>query len=621
MNGYCGKMLIVDLTKRSYEERELTPEMAEHFIGGYGIGAKVLFDMMKPGVDPLGPENIIGFTTGPLTGTGALLSGRYTVVCKSPVTNGWNDANSGGYFGPELKKAGYDAVFITGAAESPVYIWINDGKVVIKDALHLWGKDVVETEEVLKAELNDNKLRIATIGPAGEKLSLIAAVMNDGHRAAGRGGCGAVMGSKNLKAVVVRGTGKVPVADPVKLKAVNQEVMDAIKNGPMAQMASVFSDFGTTGFISASAFSGDSPVKNWAGVGVVDYDEESVKSFDGPSMDPKYRAKKFACANCPVGCGAIYNVNTGKWPVGETGRPEYETASAFGSLILNKDVEALLKCNHICNIYGMDTISAGATIAWAIECYENGLLTREDTGGIELIWGNANAIVQATQEMADQSTEFGKLLSLGSAGAAEKIGKGVEYLITVKGIELPMHDPRFGPGFARTYATDPTPARHVKGGLGLRHMQTPDESKYNTQGTGEEDIEATAITEINNTAGLCMFQDMMGVENLAWKLLLPVTGRTFGEEEQRQTGLRILNMRHAFNLREGLKPSDFNLPKRCVGEPPQVEGPLEGVTVGYMQLIQNFSRAMDWDETTGKPSRSSLEKLGGMDNVIAELKL
>jgi len=621
MNGYCGKMLFVDLTKGSQEVQALTEETAKQFIGGYGIGAKVLFERMKPGSDALGPDNILGFATGPLTGTGALLSGRYTVVCKSPVTGGWNDANSGGFFGPELKKAGFDAVFVQGASKTPVYLWINDGQAEIKDAAHLWGKDVLETEETLKQELGEKRLRAAMIGPAGEKLSLISAIINDGHRAAGRGGCGAVMGSKKLKAVVVRGTGDVPVADPEKLKAANQEILDTIKNGPMAPIAGAFSTFGTTMMTGASAMSGDSPVKNWGGVGIVDYGEEAGKKFDGAVMDAKYRARKYACANCPVGCGAIYDVKDGKWPVGETGRPEYETSSAFGSLMLNDNLEALLKCNHICNIYGLDTISAGATVTWAIECYENGVLSKEDTGGLELTWGNAEAIVRATQEMADQSTELGKLLALGSAGAAEKIGKGHEYLVTVKGIELPMHDPRLGPGFTRTYAIDPTPARHVKGGLGIQHMQTPDPSKYNSEGSGERDLRATAVQEIVNTSGLCLFKDFTGVRNMAWKLIPPVTGWDFGQEEERNAGLRIFNMRHAFNLREGLKPADFQLPKRSVGEPPQTEGPLKGITVDHKGFIRNFFKAIDWDETTGKPSRISLEKLGGMEDVIKALGL
>ena len=621
MNGYCGKMLFVNLTKGSHEVVELKEEMAKQFIGGYGIGAKVLFDRMKPGADPLGPDNIIGFTTGPLTGTAALLSGRYTVVCKSPVTGGWNDANSGGYFGPELKKAGFDAVFVEGASKKPVYLWIKDGKVEIKDAAHLWGKDVLETEEALKGELGENKLRAAMIGPAGEKLSLISAVINDSHRAAGRGGCGAVMGSKKLKAVVVRGTGNVPVADPEKLKAANKDILDTIKNGPAAEIAGAFSKFGTTLFTAASSVSGDSPVKNWGGVGVVDFGEEAGKNFEGPAMDAKYRVKKYACANCPLGCGAIYEVKDGKWPVGETGRPEYETSASFGCLMLNSDVEALQKCNHICNIYGLDTISAGATVTWAIECYENGILNKKDTGGIELTWGNAEAIVQATQEMADQSTKFGQLLALGSAAAAKKIGRGSEYLVTVNGIELPMHDPRLGPGFSRTYSMDPTPARHVKGGLGLQHMNTPDPSKYDPEGSGEPDLRATMDQEIVNTAGLCVFRDFVGVEHIAWKLLPPVTGWDFGEKEEMNTGLRIFNMRHAFNLREGIKPADLKLPKRAMGEPPQTEGPLKGVTVDHKGFIRNFFKAIDWDETTGKPSRKSLEKIGGMEDVIKSLGL
>jgi aldehyde:ferredoxin oxidoreductase len=502
-----------------------------------------------------------------------------------------------------------------------VYVWIHDGQVEIKDATHLWGKNTSETEDALKAELGVKRLRAAVIGPAGEKLSLIAAIINDGHRAAARGGVGAVMGSKKLKAIAVQGTRNVPVADPEKLKAANQDILNTIKNGPAAQLAAAFSNFGTTIMTAASAVSGDSPVKNWAGVGVVDYGEEAAKAFEGPVMDPKYRVKKFSCANCPLGCGAVYDVKDGKWPLGETTRPEYETSASFGCLMLNKNPEALLMCNHICNTYGLDTIAAGATVAWAIECYENGILSKEDTGDIELTWGNAEAIVQATQEMADQSTSFGTLLALGSAGAAKKIGKGDEYLVTVKGIELPMHDPKLGPGFSRTYAIDPTPARHVKGGLGLMHMQTPDPSKYNPEGSGEPDLRATVAQEIVNTAGLCLFKDFTGVQDIAWKLIPPVTGWNFGAEEEMKAGLRIFNMRHAFNLREGLRPADFQLPKRCVGEPAQTEGPLKGIVVDHRAFIRNFFKVIDWEETTGKPSRSSLEKLGGMDDVISDLGL
>ncbi|MBI4765279.1 MAG: hypothetical protein HY787_11815 [Deltaproteobacteria bacterium] len=282
--GYTGKMLFVDLTQGKIEEKELTEEMAKRFIGGYGIGARILYDLMKPGVDPLGPDNVIGFVTGPLNGTGAFLGARYTVVCKSPVTGGWNDANSGGFFAPELKKAGYDAVFISGASDKPVYLWIKDGKAEIRDAFKLWGKDAVETHEALVTEIGDRMLRAALIGPSGEKLSLMACVMNDYHRAAGRGGLGAVMGSKKLKAVVVRGTGQVPIADPEKLKEINQSLQSAMKEGPMATIAQAFAQLGTGMGTGANALSGDTPVKNWGGVGIVDFGEEKAHKLDGEAL-------------------------------------------------------------------------------------------------------------------------------------------------------------------------------------------------------------------------------------------------------------------------------------------------------------------------------------------------
>jgi aldehyde:ferredoxin oxidoreductase len=618
--GHVGKLLFVNLTEGTFEEKALSEELARNFIGGYGIGARVLYDRMKPGVDPLGPENILGFISGLLNGTGAFFGGRYTVVCKSPVTGGWNDANSGGFFGPELKKAGFDGVFVSGASHKPVYIFIKDGKTEIKDASHLWGKNSVETEEALIQETGEKNLRAAVIGPAGEKLSLMACVINDKHRAAGRGGCGAVMGSKKLKAIAVRGTGKIPVAHPEKIKKINAEILDFMKNGPTAEMVKGLGTFGTGGNTAASALSGDSPVKNWGGAGVVDMGEESATKLGSFSFDAKYSTKKYACANCPLGCGAHYRVDSGKWPVGETDRPEYETLAAFGTMSLNDDVESIIKCNDICNRYGLDTISVGACVAWAIECYENGIFSKKETDGIELTWGNGEAIVAITQAIADQ-TGFGKVLALGSAGAAKKLGKGARYLQTVRGIELPMHDPRFGIGIARTYQYDPTPGRHVKGGLGLPDSLSPPEVKYNYEGRGEKDVGAVCHTEIANTAGLCLFSDFSVPQGTLIKFIEAATGWDFKEEDVIQTGKRIMNMRHVFNLREGQKPTDDDnmLPKRSVGEPPQAEGPLKGITVDQKKLAEQFLESMGWDEETMLPTRKSLEEQGGMEDVIRDL--
>jgi len=450
--GYAGRLLFADLTTRTLAEEPLSEELARNFVGGQGIGARLLYDMVKPGVDPLGPDNILAFLSGPLNGTGALFGGRYTVACKSPVTGGWNDANSGGFFGPELKRAGFDAVFVSGASEKPVYLFVRDGKAELRDARALWGKDTVETLEALIQETGESHLRAALIGSAGERQSPMACVINDKHRAAGRGGCGAVMGSKNLKAVAVRGTGEIPVAHPEKIRAINAEILEYMKNGPTVEQVKLWSAFGTGGITAGAGLSGDAPVKNWGGSGVIHMGEEALTSLATFSFDARYNVKKYACAQCPLGCGAQYKVETGKWPVGETDRPEYETLAAFGTMTLNHDVESIIACNHICNRYGLDTISVGATVAWAIECYENGILSRDETGGIEMAWGNGSAIVAATQAIADQ-TGFGKILALGSARAAAKLGKGREYLQTVR--NFPCTTPGFHPDLLGPISTIP----------------------------------------------------------------------------------------------------------------------------------------------------------------------
>lgn len=608
LGGYVGKMLFVNLTDGTFEEKELTEEMASKYIGGYGIGAKVLYDMMPPNVDPLGPENMLGFVTGPANGAKAFFGGRYTLVCKSPVTGGWNDANSGGYFGPELKKAGFDAVFFTGVSSKPVYLYINDGKVELRDATHLWGKDSKETWDTLKAETGESKVRVVAIGPAGERLSLISCPINDGHRAPGRGGGGAVMGSKNLKAIAVRGTGQVKVANPEKVAEINKKISVSMKDNPAA---AGFGTYGTGVGTGASALSGDSPVKNWGGVGIVDFGEESAGKVAAGNFDQKYNKKKYACSNCPLGCGAEYEVKDGRWPLPQTERPEYETAAAFGSTLLCDDVEAIMKCNEICNIYGFDTISAGMTIAWAMECYNNGILTKDELDGIDLKWGDGEAIVAIMEKMAD-GIGVGAILANGSAYAAKKFGKGEQYLQTASGIELPMHDPRNAPGLARIYQYDPTPGRHVKGGLGAVQMMGPYPfgDKYDYSATGYLDAKIAASQEITNCAGLCMFVSIVGPPESAAEYIEAITGRSFKSQNADEAGLRILTLRHAFNIREGIKPSDMTISQRAIGNPPLTAGPLANVTVDNDRLADNFFAYVGWDRVTGVPSLDALEKLG-----------
>ncbi|MDD5337868.1 MAG: aldehyde ferredoxin oxidoreductase family protein [Dehalococcoidales bacterium] len=614
--GYVGKMLFVNLTNKKIEEKAISDDLAMNYIGGYGIGVKLLYDMMKPGADPLGPENILGFITGPATGSGAFFGSRYTLVCKSPVTGGWNDANSGGYFGKELKKAGYDAVFVTGISKSPVYLWIKDGKAEIKDASHLWGKDTKDTLTALIEEYGDTKIRASIIGPAGEKMSLISCPINEGHRAPARGGGGAVMGSKKLKAIVVRGEAEIPVANPEKLQEINRRVSSYMKN-EQKEGVTMLGGFGTGVGTTISAMDGNSPVKNWGGVGIIDYDEVNVQNISSQGLD-KYRIGKYACSNCPLGCGAEYEVNTGKWPVGKTDRPEYETASAFGSMLLNVDAESLIKTNDICNRMGLDTISAGATVAWAMECYNEGILSKEELDGIELTWGNSEAIVKITQKMAD-GDGCGAVLALGSQGAANKWGKGFEYLQTVRGVEFPMHDPRFAPGFGRSYQFDPTPARHVKGGLGHIQENNKTGEEYNYDGTGFMDVYDTFKKEVLNSAGFCLFSEDFIPEGTYNDYMEALTGWPFKARHLFAVGKRILTMRQAFNIREGLRRPDFVMPPRSLGNPPQKEGPVAGVTVDNDRLGKNFYRILDWDWETGKPTLESLRGVGDLENVIKDI--
>jgi aldehyde:ferredoxin oxidoreductase len=610
--GYIGKILNVNLTNKAINVEDLSEDIAKLFVGGYGLGARLLYSRMKSGIDPLGAESVLGFVTGPLTGTGAMFGGRFAVVCKSPVNDGWNDANCGGFFGPALKRAGFDVILISGIADHPVYLWIEDGKAEIRDAQHLWGKDCTETEELLKKESGDLKVTSAVIGPSGENCSWMAAIMNDRHRAAGRGGVGAVMGSKKLKAITVHGLQRISVANEAMLREVNRSITNEMKNGDAA--GSVIG-FGTQGTGMGNVFgvmTGDSPIKNWGGAGTIDYLAENLEVG---AWDEKYKFKKYACASCPMGCGAEYDVKDGAYPVGKTQRPEYETVMVFGGLALNEDPEVIFKCNEICNRYGLDTISTGATIAWAIECAENGLLTEEETDGIKLSWGNGSAIVALTEAIAENHG-FGHILANGSQAAANKLGKGHEYLQVVRGIELPMHDPKFLPGYARTYQTDPTPARHVKGGLANVQFTWDDEQKYNFSNTGEEDKQVTCIYEYVNITGMCNFLQLTTMLDVPMKLMEAVTGWPIGHEERLAASLRSLNIRHAFNLREGIFPKDSVLPNRLKGIPPLAEGPNEGKQLDTDALAHNFYQAMEWDEVTGKPSKVSLERLGGFDDVI-----
>jgi aldehyde:ferredoxin oxidoreductase len=605
-----GKILNVDLATGKMHDEPTDETLCRKFLGGYGLGAKLLYDRMKPGVDPLGPDNLLAFLTGPLTGSPSIEGNRFVVCTKSPLTETWGDANCGGTFGPHLKFAGYDGIIFKNAATKPVYLTIVDGKAELRDASKLWGKDTNETEDILKAELGGGKggrhVEVASIGPAGEKLSRIAGIINDYGRAAGRSGVGAVMGSKKLKAIAVSGNAKVPCFDEAKAQELRHEYLKK-----HAGFYDLLHKYGTVGITADSAMSGDSPVKNWGGVGPRDFPLGKTKFQQDTVI--AYQDKRYGCWRCTIACGGHMSVKEpGPYQGVKTHKVEYETAASFGTMTLTADFPAMIKLNDICNRAGFDTISAGCTVAFAVECYENGILTRADTDGLELNWGNAAGLVGLLEKIAKREG-IGDVLAEGTWRASKKIGKGAEaFAMHVHGSEVPMHDPKFSPGLATTYQMDATPARHTQGHEDMPPIFDgwPAHDKYKWDGKGDLHKKCSEMIHIVNAAGVCIFAYLAYPWSFIPDFLKAVTGWDLDTEELYVIGERIANLRHAFNLREGLNPIEFHVPGRIIGKPPLTDGNVRHITVDIDQQVRDYCAAMDWDPKTAVPSKARLLKLG-----------
>jgi aldehyde:ferredoxin oxidoreductase len=603
------RILWVDLSKRETREEALDERTARKYLGGYGLGARLLYDRQRPGVDPLGPHATLGFVTGLATGTDCAGGSRYVVVGKSPLTGGWGDANSGGEFGPQLKSAGYDAVFFTGIADEPVYLHIDSGRVELRDAAALWGLDTFATEDALRQQ-HGKDLQVACIGPAGEKVALIASVMNNKGRAAGRSGLGAVMGSKRLKAVAVQGDLPVPAAaTPAELREMRKRHVAAL-TGHAPQLH----ETGTPGIYEMCCRIDDAPAKNWAGV--AEFDSPHFEDCKGENVVAKQK-RRYACWRCPIACGGIMQAGTGEYSYPEGAhKPEYETMAMFGSNLCNDNLDSLIVLSDICNRHGVDTISAGACIAFTIECFENGLITAADTGGLEMKWGDHRAIVAMTEKLVRREG-FGDIIADGVKIAAERIGKGSErYAMHIGGQEIAGHDPRGGWGFATGYGIDPTPGRHNQGGG--QHppgLDIPEIDKKERKGRGLYHKISTNYMHAASALGLCQF--VIGAYPHADQLieaLRAITGwDDISTEELLVTGERITNVRLAFNIREGVK-SPFLYPDRMRGVPPKTVGPRAGITFTHEEIYNEYLALMDWDPVTGKPSKAKLLELG-LDDI------
>jgi aldehyde:ferredoxin oxidoreductase len=594
--GYIGKILFVNLSSGVIREETPDVNLYRDFIGGYGVGARIIYSRQKGGVDALGPENTLGIMTGPLTGSPAPMGCRYVVMGKSPLTGSWGDANCGADFGPYLKFAGYDGIFFTGAAGKPVYLFVDNGKAELRDAGHLWGRNTFETEDMLK-ERHGNTARVICVGPAGEKQSLLACIMTHKGSTAGRSGLGALMGSKKLKAVVIKGEGKVPVARAEATEKLRKEYL-AIMNVSPAKTG--LHSFGTVSHADASVHSGDTPVKNWGGVGMIEVPDVSGLSKENFNANVMQRN---GCWRCPIACRASLKEGSGeyKYPAG-TKRPEYETAAAFGGMCCINSAEAIKMANHICNFYGIDTISSGTTIAFAMECYEHGLITKKDTDGIELKWGDHHAMIAMLEKMAKREG-LGAVLVDGVRKAAERIGKGAEeFAVHIGGQELGLHDPKFDfPAFAGI----PTAARFMMDATPGRHTTAFGPSSY--------------AWLVVNSSGLCLHIDTMvkGIK-YATDFLNVITDWERTLDEILECGARIGIMRHVFNLREGDNPLQRKVHGRIIGRPPFKEGPLAGVSADLEAQVYWNLGAVDWDRVTARPSRKRLLELG-LNDIAEEL--
>lgn len=609
--GWTGTVLRVNLTTRQVSKEPLREDWARYFIGGRGLGAKYLFEEVDPQVDPLGPENKLMFVTGPLTGTNASCGARYMVVTKGPLTNAITTSNSGGHWAPELKAAGYDMIILEGRAASPSYLWIYDDQIEIRDAGHLWGKTVWETEEHLRKELGVPDAIIASIGPAGEKLVRFAAILNDLHRAAGRSGVGAVMGSKNLKAIAVRGTGGVRLADPKAYMEAQWAMRVKLRESPVTSQGLPI--YGTEVLVNVINEHGALPTRNHQQTVF-----EKAEDISGETLTETRLVANKACFACTIACGRVttlpgdaagkYLVNTHphNWKIAGEG-PEYEAAWAMGAECGIGDLDALIKANWLCNELGMDAISFGATLAAAMELYEKGVVAQAETG-MPLNFGSAEALVAMAEKTAYREG-FGNELAEGSQRMTAKYNRP-ELFMGVRGQEFAAYEARAIQGMGLGYATSNRGACHLKAYtvaaeiLGLPRQMDP----RATEGKAEITKLFQDATSTVDATGLCQFLTFgIGLEEILPQLSA-ATGVSYSLEDLLKIGERIWNLERLWNERAGFTGKDDTLPKRILEEPIP-SGPAKGQVNRLGEMLPEYYRLRGWD-AEGRITPEKLKELG-----------
>ncbi|MDF1540847.1 MAG: aldehyde ferredoxin oxidoreductase C-terminal domain-containing protein, partial [Candidatus Thorarchaeota archaeon] len=612
MYGYMGKILRINLTTGSITEEFPDEEILRKYLGGSGLATKMLFDETEPGIDPLGPENKLIFMTGPLTGTYSPSTGRYSVVTKAPLTNGWGQANSAGFWGRDFKRSGFDGVIFEGVSPKPVYLLTEDGKAELVDANEIWGKNTSETTKILK-EKHGPKFNVACIGIGGENLVKYAAIMNDCDeenwgRAAGRCGVGAVMGSKNLKAIASRGTLQIPVADPEKYKAEAKQRFDWVNQSILKMTLEVY---GTATMVDLVNVKGGIPTRNWQ-TGVF----ENAEAINGTAINEKILVKRKPCFACPIHCGRIAEIKSGPFKSKGEG-PEYESISAFGTMCGVDDLEAITLAHFLCNEYGLDTISAGSSVAFAMECYQRGILKPENVDGLDFTWGNSQLIVDIVGKIAKREG-IGDLLAEGTKRMSEKLGQGSErFAMQVKGLELPGYDSRAAKVTGLAYAVANRGGDHITAYIeGPAFLNMPFMIVEDADvGDPLKEIPETALVVKNfedslgnfDAIGGCKFMGMVLTADDWAGLMSSLMGIEMSADEFRKTGERIYNLQRAYILREGFTRADDTLPPRLLEEP-LPEGPAEGQVVNLDILLDAYYKYRGWDEQ-GRPTKEKLKEL------------
>jgi len=636
----------VDLTTQQWYEESIDEEIYAQYLSGVGLAAYLLFNRIPASADPLGPENVLGFVSGLLTGTPSSYTGRWLVTGKSPLTGTWGEANCGGYFSMAIKQCGYDGIFFSGISAKPVYLYIGSGEPEIRDASMLWGLDAAETEDALN-EIHEDKKRIAVacIGEAGENLSLISGISHDKGRMAARSGLGAVMGSKRLKGVALQRSGKVSVHDRQRMREINAQtrkyarvllplpgwimpIFGKILRNPWFKMRmdglltnSVLKKWGSAGFFQTFVEWDDAPIKNWLG-SHKDYPGQKSKQFSADRIQGA-ETEKYHCYACPTGCGGKFIMaGTGQ----ETHKPEYETINAFSALLLMDDFDSVVKINDILNRAGMDSISAGGTIAAAIEWFQEGRITQEQTGGLQLQWGDADAVMQLVDLMVRREG-FGAYLADGVEAARKNLGiTGSDAAVHAGGQELAMHDTRLDAGYALHASVEPNPGRHTTGAFlyyDLHRLWTaiPELPKTpwlsfkrrNREFDRLDGIRSAAnacLINFYNGLGLCYYGAHLGVDRLSlFEMVNAACGWEHTAREYMQIGQRILTIKQLFNIKQGIDPSTIMPSKRALGQPPLEKGGNKGVSVDLESLRKFYWKIIGFDPNSGIPTYELLEDL------------